>query len=117
MLQQIGDQPSIRFVLHAGDLKGSGEPCSDELLRRRLEQLQAVRTALVYTPGDNDWTDCHRAGAGGYPPLERLGALRRFAYPDPGRSMGGRPLRCSRRQAFPRTRCSPTAAWRSSRCT
>jgi hypothetical protein len=101
MLQQIGDQPSIRFVLHAGDLKGSDEPCSDELLRRRLEQLQAARTALVYTPGDNDWTDCHRAGAGGYPPLERLDALRRFAYPDPGRSMGRAPLALQSQAGFP----------------
>ena len=27
---------------------------------------------LVYTPGDNEWTDCHRANNGGYNPLERL---------------------------------------------
>ena len=79
MLQQINDDPSIRFVLHAGDLKGSAEPCSDQLLRRRLAQFQVVRTALVYTPGDNDWTDCHRAGAGGHRPLERLQALRHLA--------------------------------------
>lgn len=92
MLQQINDDPSIRFVLHAGDLKGSAEPCSDQLLRRRLAQFQVVRTALVCTPGDNDWTDCHRAGAGGHHPLERLEALRRLAYPDPGRSFGQVPL-------------------------
>jgi hypothetical protein len=101
MRQQIDDDPSIRFVLHAGDLKGSSEPCSDELLRRRLAQLQRVRTALVYTPGDNDWTDCHRAGAGGHPPLERLAALRRLAWPDPGRSLGQAPLPLQRQPGFP----------------
>ena len=101
MLRQIVDDPSVRFVLHAGDLKGSGEPCSDELLRRRVAQLQAVRTALVYTPGDNEWTDCHREGAGGYPPLERLDVLRRLAWPDPGRSMGQAPLAVQSQAGFP----------------
>lgn len=101
MLQQIGDDPSIRFVLHAGDLKASSEPCSDELLRRRLALLQAAGTALVFTPGDNDWTDCHRAGAGGRPPLQRLAALRRLAFPDPGRSLGKSPLALQSQAGFP----------------
>lgn len=91
LLEQIDETPA-RFVLHAGDLKGSTEPCSDELLRARLAPFALVRTALVYTPGDNDWTDCHRGGAGGHHPLERLAALRRLAYPDPQRSFGRQPL-------------------------
>lgn len=101
MLRQIDDDPSVRLVLHVGDLKGSDEPCSDELLRRRLAQLQAVRKPLVYTPGDNDWTDCHRAGAGGHAPLERLDALRRLAWPDPGHSMGRAPIALQSQEGFP----------------
>jgi hypothetical protein len=93
LLRDIDDDPSVRFILHAGDLKGSGEPCSDELLSRRLAQLRDVRTALVYTPGDNEWTDCHRPAAGGHHPLERLAMLRRIAYADPERSFGRQPLR------------------------
>jgi hypothetical protein len=92
ILERIGGDPAIRVVLHAGDIKASSEPCSDELLRRRLAQFQVVRTALVYTPGDNEWTDCHRTAAGGFHPLERLATLRRFAYPDPHRSFGRQPL-------------------------
>jgi hypothetical protein len=93
MLREIDDDPSVRFVLHAGDLKGGGETCTDELLRRRLALMQEVSGALVYTPGDNDWTDCHRAAAGRFPPLERLAALRRLAFADPTHSMGKQPLR------------------------
>lgn len=93
LLQDIDDDPSVRFILHAGDLKGSGEPCSDELLSRRLAQFHAVRTALVYTPGDNEWTDCHRPAAGGHHPMERLEMLRRLAYANPERSFGRQPLR------------------------
>lgn len=99
LLRQIDDDASVRFVLHAGDLKGGGEPCSDALLDRRLAQLRSVRTAIVYTPGDNDWTDCHRAAAGAFDPLERLAALRRLAYPDPGRAPGQQPLLLQRQSA------------------
>lgn len=92
MLEQLNEDPSLQFILHVGDIKGGDEPCSDELLRRRLAQFDLVRTALVYTPGDNEWTDCHRAAAGGFHPLERLAALRRFAFANPQRSFGQRPL-------------------------
>ena len=39
---------------------------------------------MIYVPGDNEWTDCHRANNGGYDPLERLAFLRAMFYP--GRS-------------------------------
>ena len=45
---------------------------------------------FVLTPGDNEWTDCHRANNGGYHPLERLAALRSLFYPEPGTTIGGR---------------------------
>jgi hypothetical protein len=31
---------------------------------------------VIYTPGDNDWTDCWEERAGSYDALERLGSLR-----------------------------------------
>ena len=34
---------------------------------------------VVYTPGDNDWTDCHRTGQD---PIERLKQLRKMFYYD-----------------------------------
>lgn len=92
LLDEINDDPSLRFALHVGDLKGSDEPCTDALLQQRVAQFERVRTALVYTPGDNEWTDCHRPAAGRFNPLERLAALRRLAFADPQRSFGQRPL-------------------------
>ena len=38
---------------------------------------------LIYTPGDNEWTDCHRRSNGGYDPLERLGRLRDVLFDEP----------------------------------
>jgi hypothetical protein len=36
---------------------------------------------VVYVPGDNEWTDCHRSNNGGFDGLERLSHLRRVLYP------------------------------------
>ena len=72
--------PGLAFVLHVGDLKGGTESCADELLERRAALLRACPVPLMYTPGDNEWTDCHRASAGGFDPLERLARLRELFF-------------------------------------
>src|SRR5262249_2272436 len=68
----------LAFVVHVGDL---GSPragaCTDELWARRLAQFRASTNPLIYTPGDNEWTDCHaQQGVPGGDPLERLIKLR-----------------------------------------
>lgn len=80
----------LAFVLHVGDILW--QPCDYATYRRRLGYFDTVRHPLVYTPGDNEWTDCWGRGAGGFDPLERLGRLREIFYPDPSRSLGGQPL-------------------------
>ncbi|NWG74891.1 MAG: metallophosphoesterase [Rubrivivax sp.] len=93
LIDDINADGSVRFVLHVGDLKGGSERCDDTLIRERLAQLDRVRRAVVYTPGDNDWTDCHRTNNGAYNPVERLGFLRSVAYPKPGLTRGSQPMR------------------------
>jgi hypothetical protein len=67
---------SPAFTAHVGDTKSGGSPCSDEAMERAWKSFSKFDHPLVYTPGDNEWTDCHRAAAGGMDPLERLSALR-----------------------------------------
>ena len=43
----------------------------------------------MYTPGDNEWTDCHRANNGGYTPTERLAVIRQLFFSHPGTTLGG----------------------------
>jgi pimeloyl-ACP methyl ester carboxylesterase len=50
---------------------------------------------LVYTPGDNEWTDCHRANNGAHDPLERLDKLRQMFFQG-GQSLGQQPLTLTR---------------------
>lgn len=87
LTREIGDA-DVAFVVHIGDVKGSGAPCTDSLVAARIADLDGFGHPLVYTPGDNEWTDCHRFPAGVYAPLERLDFLRRQAYPRPGTSRG-----------------------------
>lgn len=79
------------FAVHLGDILGSDERCTDQLLLRRREQFDSVTTALVYTPGDNEWTDTHSEKAGRFEPRERLARIRELFFAEE-RSRGRRPF-------------------------
>ena len=98
----IGDmnaQP-LAFSVHDGDLKaGSGTPgsttpttCSNELYQQAIDFLNALKAPAMFTPGDNDWTDCDRPANGGYNSLERLQYERTVFFSTPY-SLGQRHLR------------------------
>ncbi|MEE8443778.1 MAG: hypothetical protein V3S44_00405, partial [Alphaproteobacteria bacterium] len=78
------------FSIHIGDLKSGGSPCGTEIDRAR-PYFDLFENPLVYTPGDNDWTDCHRASAGGFDTRERLAYLRKLFFPGP-ESLGKNPM-------------------------
>lgn len=99
MLDEI-NQENVAFVVHVGDIKSGSSPCSDELYQERKRMFQASRYPFILVPGDNDWTDCHRKGAGGYDPLERLSRLRQVFYADAS-SLGQTTLRLQRQSADP----------------
>jgi hypothetical protein len=80
-----------KFSIHVGDFKSGSSLCSDAEFARQLEHFQRFKGAVFYTPGDNEWTDCHRTNNGAYDPLERLAALRQRFY-KPGQSLGQQPL-------------------------
>jgi hypothetical protein len=79
------------FSIHIGDFKGGRAPCTDALFARMAARFDSFRQPLIYTPGDNEWTDCHRFAAGGYDPLERLARLREVFFAGP-QSLGARTL-------------------------
>lgn len=79
------------FTVHLGDTMGSDERCTDELLLKRRTDFNTFTRALVYTPGDNEWTDTHTEKAGKYVPTERLAKIRALFFPAE-RSLGQNPL-------------------------
>ena len=47
----------------------------DAVFQNRFDLFNEFRAPFIFVPGDNEWTDCHRANNGGYDPLERLERL------------------------------------------
>jgi hypothetical protein len=76
----------VRRVIHLGDIKNESSRCGEAYFAARFADFQTFTDPLVYTPGDNEWADCHRASNGGYLPTERLAAIRARFFPRPGRS-------------------------------
>ena len=74
------DNEALAFVVHVGDIKSGASVCSDDVFKDILGVFQTSKTPLVYVPGDNEWTDCHRFSNGSYDPLERLGKLRELFF-------------------------------------
>jgi hypothetical protein len=71
------------FTVHVGDFKSGGGRCTDRRLTMIKGYFNDFKSALIYTPGDNEWTDCHRLTAGGWDPLDRLDLLRRHYFAKP----------------------------------
>ncbi len=90
LVADIDADPKVRWVLHGGDVKNGSSTCSDERFADLAALYGTFDDPFVITPGDNEWTDCHRPAAGGYLPTERLEAFRRDFYPEPGRTLGRR---------------------------
>ena len=80
------------FSIHIGDTKSSRTPCTDQVLDEQKGFLQSFEGPVVYTPGDNEWTDCHSARAGGYDPRERLQYIRKTYFGNPSQSFGQSPM-------------------------
>lgn len=76
------------FTIHVGDIKPGNTRCSDEHFAKISDMFATFSAPLIYTPGDNEWTDCHRTDNGGYDPIERLGKLRELFFADPAQSLG-----------------------------
>ena len=48
------------FAFHAGDVKSGSQPCYTSKYFDRFEDLaNSLNMPVFFTPGDNDWTDCH----------------------------------------------------------
>ena len=99
LLAEMG-QAQIAFAIHVGDIKSGSTECSDATLRDIRDAFEQSAVPLVYVPGDNEWTDCHRRSNGGYDPLERLARLRELFFRDQF-SLGRRKLRLERQSDDP----------------
>ncbi|MDF9787170.1 hypothetical protein M2128_001838 [Polynucleobacter sphagniphilus] len=68
------------FSIFVGDTKSGSTPCSDEYVQKISNYFNTFQKPLIYSIGDNEWTDCHRPQAGSYDPIERLDYIRSHQF-------------------------------------
>lgn len=86
-VDQINAAPDLSFTIHVGDIKNGSSQCTNEYFSMIRTQFDRFTMPLVYTPGDNEWTDCHRTNNGTFNPLERLAAIRSTFFARPGHTL------------------------------
>ncbi len=70
----------IAFSIYDGDIKDGSSKCTDDIYQGAITMFNSLVKPVVYVPGDNEWTDCHRTNNGGYDNLERLAYLRKVMF-------------------------------------
>jgi hypothetical protein len=60
-IDMINEDSAVSQVIHVGDIHSGKQACTSEYDNQIAALWQAFQKPLVYTPGDNEWTDCHKA--------------------------------------------------------
>ena len=81
----------IDFSIFVGDIKDGSSKCTDDVFTDAIKLFDSMSHPVVYIPGDNEWTDCHRLNNGGYDSQERLAHLRKVMFAKPV-SFGPKPI-------------------------
>src|SRR4051812_4745488 len=64
-IEAINADPDVSLVMHAGDIHSGKQYCTAPYDQQVYELWKAFKDPLVYTPGDNEWSDCHKKAEGG----------------------------------------------------
>ena len=64
-IDSINADPDVSMVLHAGDIHSGKSYCTAAYDQTVAGLWKSFKDPLIYTPGDNEWTDCHKVKEGG----------------------------------------------------
>jgi hypothetical protein len=104
LIAQINADPAVSLVIHVGDIEaGSKTGCLDAYFSSIKDLFDTFEDPFVYTPGDNEWTDCHQyiKSNGLNTPTERLQAIRTLFFPTPGQTLGLHPRQVATQASDP----------------
>src|SRR5262249_8835562 len=102
-IDTINADPSIQDVIHVGDIHSGSEPCTVAYDTSIYGLWTAFQRPLIYTPGDNEWSDCTKKNEepgsdfddiNAHPdmPLDQLGVIRNTFFANPGWTLGQHPF-------------------------
>lgn len=101
LINSVNADRDVSMVIHVGDIHSGSMPCTSAGILPAISsanpgwnqaiyyQFQQFDDPLVYIPGDNEWTDCHKSkelssGA----PLKELASVRSLFFAKPGVTLG-----------------------------
>lgn len=124
-IASINADPDVSLVMHAGDIHSGKQYCTAKYDHTIRELFNTYQDPLIYTPGDNEWTDCHKTGEGGGAynagtgqidymkdskghlidyaggnPIANLDFIRSIFFNRPGHAIGGTKVVTTQAQAF-----------------
>ncbi|MEO8309376.1 MAG: metallophosphoesterase [Pseudomonadota bacterium] len=102
-IDSVNKDPKVRLVLFAGDIHSGANYCTQEYNQTIFDLWTQFKDPLVYTPGDNEWSDCQKSKEGGgvknsageyvdYAaghPAANLALVRSMFFSEPGQTLGG----------------------------
>ncbi len=94
------NRQTVDLTMHIGDTKSGSTRCDNSHYTKVLDWFGSFDSALLYSVGDNEWTDCLRTNNGAYDPLDRL-ALVRKTYFTNNQTLGRRPVTVIRQSQDP----------------
>lgn len=101
-INAVNHDPKVDLVLHVGDIHSGSQYCTVAYNNLIYNLWTQFIDPLIYTPGDNEWTDCHKSGEGGNvkdssgnyvdyangDPVANLALIRSIFFSFPGKSLG-----------------------------
>lgn len=101
LIDSINSDPKVSRVLHVGDIHSGSMPCTSAGILPPISTanpgwnqgvyalFQWLEDPVVYTPGDNEWSDCHKSRQRqSSDPLRELASVRSLFFARPGRTLG-----------------------------
>jgi hypothetical protein len=64
-IDTVNADPRVSTVVHVGDIHSGKQYCTEAYDRQIAGLWSHFADPMVYTPGDNEWTDCHKKAEGG----------------------------------------------------
>lgn len=100
LIADINSDIEVEFTAHIGDIKAGNTPCSDDIYSQNLNHFSSFNRGLIFTPGDNEWTDCHREENGEkMDPIKRLELIRTTFFSD-NQSLGQQKIPLTKQEGF-----------------
>ena len=90
---------NVKFTIFDGDIKDGSSRCDDVQYTDAVDRFNSFKKPMVYVPGDNEWTDCHRTNNGGYNNLERLEHIRQVMFSSPD-SFGQKKMKLEHQESY-----------------